>query len=267
MLCTWEVDVPTCHFKVHTTIWISSFRIMFKINFIQRNDVVTFLYFASLQAIFNSLLSDPKEDCMQKLDTWEVDVPTYHFKVRKYFCISYYRVMLREHYIVRNDVGYFHYFVHWSDLSSGLSSDQNEDHMQKLCPQEIYLATYQFMVQKIVCISSSRVMYRVHVRWRHGVSPFHYCSPRRVLSNSNSSDPNEYHMQNLHLGEVDITNYHFRLHKTYHHFHPLGSCLVVTISKGMWMPFSLFFSLGSWCTNTWLWGSKNYWNFTLKGHV
>ena len=47
------------------------------------------------------------------------------------------------------------------DLSNGLLNDPNGDHMQKLCPQEVGLQIYHFGVNKIVGVSSSRVVFRV----------------------------------------------------------------------------------------------------------
>ena len=44
------------------------------------------------------------------------------------------------------------------DLSIGLSSDANGDHMQKLHPREVGLLIYHFGVNKIAGVSSSRVV-------------------------------------------------------------------------------------------------------------
>ena len=57
-------------------------------------------------------------------------------------------------------LGLFHYCTPRWDLSNGLSSNPNGDHMQKLCPQEVGIPTYHFGARKIVGISSSRVMFR-----------------------------------------------------------------------------------------------------------
>ena len=54
------------------------------------------------------------------------------------------------------------YYTHWWYLSKGLSSDQNEDHMKKLCPWEVDVPTYHFVVHKIIGISSSRFMFMVN---------------------------------------------------------------------------------------------------------
>ena len=48
--------------------------------------------------------------------------------------ISYYRVILGVHYSWMHRVGPIYYFTPWQDIFNGLSSVQNEDHMQKLCP-------------------------------------------------------------------------------------------------------------------------------------
>ena len=47
------------------------------------------------------------------------------------------------------------------DLSNGLSSDPNGDHMQKLRPREVDILTYHFGAHKTIGVSSSRVLFRV----------------------------------------------------------------------------------------------------------
>ena len=58
-------------------------------------------------------------------------------------------------------LGPFHYFTPWRDLSNGLSSDPNVDHMQKLRSREVGIPTYHFEAHKTVGISSFRVLFRV----------------------------------------------------------------------------------------------------------
>lgn len=58
-------------------------------------------------------------------------------------------------------MGSFHYCTPRRDLSNGLSSDPNGDHMQKLRPWEVGIPTYYFGARKTVDVSSSRVLFRV----------------------------------------------------------------------------------------------------------
>jgi hypothetical protein len=58
-------------------------------------------------------------------------------------------------------LGPFYYCTPRKDLSNGLSSDPNKDHMQKLLPQEVGIPTYHFGAHKTVGVSSSRVLFRV----------------------------------------------------------------------------------------------------------
>ena len=55
----------------------------------------------------------------------------------------------------------FHYCAPRRDLSNGLSSNPNGDHMQKLRPWAVDIPTYHFEARKIVGVSSSRVLFRV----------------------------------------------------------------------------------------------------------
>ena len=58
-------------------------------------------------------------------------------------------------------MGPFHDCTPWQDLSNGLSSDPNGDHMQTLRPREVGIPTYHFETCNIVGDSSSRVLFRV----------------------------------------------------------------------------------------------------------
>ena len=60
-------------------------------------------------------------------------------------------------------LGLFHYCTSWRDLSNGLLSDPNEDHMQKLRPREVGIPTYHFGARKTVGISSSRVLFIIFI--------------------------------------------------------------------------------------------------------
>lgn len=92
--------------------------------------------------------------------------------------------------------------------------DPNEDHMQELHPQEVDIPAYQIRVQKIVGISSSRIMLRVHHSRSHDIGTFQYFTPWQDLSNSFSIDPDGDHMQMLHHLEAEVPTYHFVVHKT-----------------------------------------------------
>ena len=52
----------------------------------------------------------------------------------------------------------FQHFTPRRGLSNGLLSDPNKDRMQNLCPSEVGLPIYHFGVNKIVGVSSSRVV-------------------------------------------------------------------------------------------------------------
>ena len=56
---------------------------MFREQIIWMHDIVPFHYSSPHQDLFNDLSSDPNKDRMQMLRTWEVDVPTHHFKVHQ----------------------------------------------------------------------------------------------------------------------------------------------------------------------------------------
>lgn len=80
--------MPTQQFKVHKNIGIPSLRVMFRVHHIQRHGVGPFHDGTSQQNLSNSTSSDPKEDCMQTIRPWEVDIPTYQFDVHKTICGS-----------------------------------------------------------------------------------------------------------------------------------------------------------------------------------
>lgn len=62
--------------------------------------------------------------------------------------------------------------------------------MKKLLPREVYIPNYLFVVHKIVGFSYITLMFKVHNRSRHGVGPFHHCTPRWDLYNGFLSDIN-----------------------------------------------------------------------------
>jgi hypothetical protein len=158
---------------------------------------------------------------MQKLHPQEFDIPTNHSKVGKFFGISPSRVMFMVHFYQSHGVSHFNYFPPHQDLSNDISSDLNGDHMQKLFPshycaphwylsndpnkdhmqnlhpQKVDLPTYQLGVRKIVGVSSSRVIFRVHYGKRNGVGSLLLYSLETPY-NGLLSDPKGDCMQQLH---------------------------------------------------------------------
>jgi hypothetical protein len=122
--------------------------------------------------------------------------------------------MLRVHHILRHGVCPFHHSNTMWDNSNCHSSDPNEDGMQKAHPQEVYIPSYHFEVHKIVIISFSGVMFRVHLSESNSVCTFNHCVPWWYLSNGLLRAPNIDHMQKIHPREVDIPLYHLRVHNT-----------------------------------------------------
>lgn len=111
-------------------------------------------------------------------------------------------------------VSLFNYCALRWNIFNAISSDRNEDRMKKLFPNEVNIPTYQFGVHKIVGILYSRVMFRVHHIWRHGKIYFHYYVPQQDHSKCIWSDLNKDYIQKLHPQEIDVSTYHFGVHKT-----------------------------------------------------
>lgn len=86
--------------------------------------------------------------------------------------------------------------------------------MQNLHRLEVNIRTYHFGVHKTICVSSSRVMIRVHPRLRHGVGPFLYCVSWWDLSNGFLKNINGDCMQRLLPKEVYVPTFHLWVHKT-----------------------------------------------------
>lgn len=82
---------------------------------------------------------------MQKLHPREVNVPTYYFGVHKTLGILSTRVIFRVQHRQIHGVTPFHYCASLLDLSNGLLSNLNEDHMQKFFLGEVDLPTYLFV--------------------------------------------------------------------------------------------------------------------------
>ena len=62
-----ELDVPTLYFKVHKTIGVSYYRLLFRVHHRLRIVVGHFHHCNPRQDLFNRLSSDPNGDCMQNL--------------------------------------------------------------------------------------------------------------------------------------------------------------------------------------------------------
>lgn len=91
---------------------------------------------------------------MRKLWSPEFHIVTYHFGIIKTTRISFTIVMFRVPCIQGHVIGPFNFFVSRLYLSNGLLSDLNGDHMHKLCPQEVDVLAYHFVVQKNIRILS-----------------------------------------------------------------------------------------------------------------
>ena len=109
---------------------------------------------------------------MQKLCQRESNAWAYYFRFQKIVGVSYYRVILSVHYILRHREVPLHYFTSWQGHSNDLLSDPNRDHMQKLCPRELEVETYHFGVNKFVGISHPRFIFGVKCFLRNGVGHF-----------------------------------------------------------------------------------------------
>ena len=142
------------------------------------------------------------------------DVPTYHLKVEKTISVSPSRVMYRVHHIKWHGLGPLHRWATTLDNLNGLSSYPSGDCKQKLCRREIDVHAYHVNIHKIMVITYSTVILRVHNIWRYAIGPFQYCSPCEGLSNGLLSDTNGDHLRKLCSREVDVQTYHFWFHKT-----------------------------------------------------
>lgn len=120
---------------------------------------------------------------MQNLHAWEVDAPTYHFKVNKYVGDSSSIIMFRVHYVKIHGEIPFHDCTPQQYLPNNLSSDENRDHIKKLRIQVVYVPTYHISIDKSIGISSSRVILKLQHILRHGVFSFFYFSPWQHFSN------------------------------------------------------------------------------------
>ena len=92
---------------------------------------------------------------MKNLSAREFHVQAYHLGAHKIVGVSYSNFMFRLYCNLMNQFFHFFYFF------LGLSSDPNINFIKNLSPREGDVPTYLFKVQKIVDISSSRVVFRV----------------------------------------------------------------------------------------------------------
>ena len=122
----------------------------------------------------------------------------------------------------------FLYCTPWQVLFNDISSDRNENCMQKLHPCKLGIPTYHFGVHKTIGVSYSSIKFRVHHSLSYGVIPCHYCTPWQGLSNNLLSNPNRNHVETLCPQRFDVANYYFRFTKLFV-FHLLRSCLCYTI--------------------------------------
>ena len=100
------------------------------------------------------------------------------------------------------------------DLDNDLSSDPNKDHMQKWFPWEVEVLAYHIDIHKIVGVSYSSIMIRVHLFQIQCVVPFYYFSSWWDLSNGLVRNQNGDRMEKLCHNEVDVLAYYFRVHRT-----------------------------------------------------
>lgn len=170
--------MPTYHLGVHKTIGLSSSKFMFMIQCIRGDGVATF-------SIVLIGVTFP-------LVSWVTQMETIQFKE-----------LCRP----------FHYCNPWWNLSNSMSSDPNENHLKKLCPREVDILTYHFVVHKNVGVSYSKVIFRVCSNKRHGIGTLQYFTPPRYLSNCLLSEQNGYRMQTLCPLNVHVATFHSRVHK------------------------------------------------------
>ena len=103
----WEVDILANFFGFHKNIGVSYYRV-FSLQHIWRHVFSTFHYFSPCWILSNGLSRYPNGDRIKKLCASKLDVPTYHIKVHKIVCISYYTIIFRVHCNQRDSVCPFH---------------------------------------------------------------------------------------------------------------------------------------------------------------
>ena len=96
--------------------------------------------------------------------------------------------------------------------------------MPKLWPRDVDIPSNHFGVHKTASVSTSRVIFKIKYRQRHGVGHFKCCAISHNISNGLSSYPNGDHMQKLSPMEFDLPTYQFGVDITIA-FHIIGSCL------------------------------------------
>ena len=105
---------------------------MFGMHYSERHDVGHFNYYLPRNTFPMVSLGYLNIGSMKTLHLWDVDIPTYQFRINKNFGISSSREMFRVHPNQKNYLGTFNYFVSLNVLPNGLLSDPNGDSMQKL---------------------------------------------------------------------------------------------------------------------------------------
>lgn len=93
-----HVDIPSYHFGVNKDVGVAYYIVMLITQQIQIHSVVHFHYYIPQKYFSNGLYNEPNKDRMKKLRSWEVDVPTYCFRVHKNVIISSSRIILRLHH-------------------------------------------------------------------------------------------------------------------------------------------------------------------------
>ena len=76
LLGRWPTNLPL---RVHETINVYYYRVIFMVKHSQMNGLFHFHYFIPQQGLFKSLSSDRNEDHMKTLLPLEVHIPIYHF--------------------------------------------------------------------------------------------------------------------------------------------------------------------------------------------
>ena len=92
---------------------------------------------------------------------------------------------------------------------------------------------YHLKLYKIVGVSNSSVIFRLHNRLSNGIGPFHYCASWLKLSNNLSNESSKDHIKSYTPRNLtyQLTTLRFT---TILVFHLLGSCLGYNIDKAMW---------------------------------
>ena len=111
-----EVDVPIYHFRLQKNIDVLYNKVMFRVEYSQRNGVVSF-HIVLLNETFPMLSCVTQMEIICKSYTpRKIDVASYHFGVHITIIVSYSNVMFLVYYSERLGVFLFHYFSPQIDL-------------------------------------------------------------------------------------------------------------------------------------------------------